>query len=107
MKEPLAPILVAFALINILLLDKLLENPRKTLLGDTQDIEQLRNRHAGIAADEMDDAMMRPPKAEIGEDCVGVGNEIAIGEEQKLDELDDLLLLAFGSRNYVSHIDIF
>ena len=66
-----------------------MQHPAEALLGDPQDVEQLRHRHAGIAADEMDDAVMRAPEAEVGEDLVGIGDEIAIGEEQQLDQTDD------------------
>ena len=99
--------LLAFPLIDIALLYELAENPSKALLGDAQYVEQLSNRQPGIAADEMDNAMVRPSEAELLEDGIRVGNEIAIGEEQELDQLDDFLFLGILSGNYVSHIDIF
>jgi hypothetical protein len=59
----------------------------------------------------MDDPVMRPPEAVIRKDFVGIGNEVPVSKEQKLDQTDDIAirrldLAAFG-RNYVSHIDIF
>ena len=41
-----------------------------------------------MAVDEMDDAVVGAAEAEGRQDRVGVGDEIAIGEEQELDEGD-------------------
>jgi hypothetical protein len=65
--------------------------------------------------DEMDDPVVRPAEAELREDRIGFGGEIAIGEEQQLDAMAHLLLaqepwLAAGHRRrwiYVSHVDLF
>ena len=62
-----------------------------------------------MAPDEMDDAVMGPPKTILREDRIGLGGEIAIGKEQQLDTLPDLVLdRKEGQRDrfYVSHIDI-
>src|SRR5262249_23308269 len=83
-----------------------------------QDVEKVGNLHAGIAIDEVQDAMMRAPEAEAGERLVGIADEIPVGEKQELDQVPDRLLqAAIGSRvdrgrvvagnNYVSHVDIF
>ncbi len=40
----------------------------------------------------MQHPMMRPAEAVIGEQPIGIGDEVAIGEEQELDQLDDLLV---------------
>jgi hypothetical protein len=62
----------------------------------------------------MDHAMMRPAKAVMRQDCVGLGGEVAIREEQQFDPLANLLVAevrGLGGRRllkfYVSHIDIF
>ena len=81
-----------------------------------------------MAVDEMQHAVMRAAEAEIGEDGIGVAGEIAIGEEQQLDEVEQLASVgaclaaspplppAIGSAAsaalrrayiYVSHVDIF
>jgi len=43
--------------------DQLLEDAAEALLGDLEDVEEVRDPDAGMAIDEMDDAVMRPPKA--------------------------------------------
>ena len=96
-EQPLPAVLLARPLIDIALLDQFAQHPAEALLGDAENVEQLRHRHAGIAADEMHDAMMRAPEAEFGQDGVGIGDEIAIGEEQQLDQADDVLV-ALASR---------
>jgi hypothetical protein len=68
-------------------LDKLAQDAREALLRDVENEEQVSDPEAGIAGDEMQDAMMRATVAELGQDGVGVTREVAIGEEQQLDEL--------------------
>ena len=51
--------------------------------------------------------MMRSPEAQLFENGIRVGDEIAVGEEQKLDEFDDFAFRDIGFGDYVSHIDIF
>ena len=59
------------------------------------------------------DAMVGAAEIGRGEDGVRVGDEIAIGEEQELDQVHHGFLLADPDRaggegtTYVSHIDIF
>jgi hypothetical protein len=91
------------------LLHELAENAAQALLGDFQNIEQLPNRHPRMAPDEMDDAVMGPPETVLREDRIWLGGEIAIGKEQELDTLPDLVLDRRERRSggfYVSHIDI-
>src|SRR6516225_5725717 len=64
-KQPLPAIAGALFLHDITLVDQLLEYAAERLFGDLQNIEQLGNFHTGIAVDEMQDAMMRPPEAEL------------------------------------------
>ena len=90
-EEALAPVLLAFPLLDEALVDELLENPPEGLLGDAQDVEQLRHGETGIAIDEMQDAMMRTPEAVAVEKLVGVGDEVPIGEEEELDEVVERL----------------
>ena len=85
-QQPLAPVAVAFLLVDIALVDQFLQHPAEALLGDAQDVEQLLHRHAGIAADEMHHPVMGPAEAEFLQDLVRIGHEIAVGEEQQLDQ---------------------
>ena len=71
---------------------ELTQDARERLLGDPQDFQQLGNRYAGIAGDEINHPVMRPPKSVIGEDHVAFGGEIAIREEQQLHALIELVL---------------
>jgi len=107
MKEPLAAILGALALHHIALVDQLLEHAAERLLGDLQNVEQVGNLDAGIAVDEMQHAVMRPAETELGQHLVRVGDEIAVGEEQELDQVPARLLgavifAALGSRRDAS-----
>jgi hypothetical protein len=52
---------------------------------------------------------MGAPEIVLCEDCIGLGGKIAIGKEQQLDALPNLVLGQAGSKNerfYVSHIDL-
>ena len=52
-----------------------------------------------MATDEMQDAVMRAPELVAFEQTVGVAHEIAIGEEQKLDQIEHRFgVLALGLR---------
>jgi len=73
---------------HITFVDELFEHAAERLLGDLQDIEQVRNFHAGIAVDEMQHAVMGAAEAELGQNLVGIADEVAIGEEQELDEVE-------------------
>ena len=74
------------------LLDQLLEDPVEALLGDAQDVEELRDGQAGLPVDEMQDPVMRAAEAVIAEDPVGIADEVAIGEEEQLDQVVGRLL---------------
>src|SRR3546814_1895711 len=54
LQQTLAPVAGAGALDDVFLRHQLGEHPAQALLGDLQDIEQVRDRHAGLPADEMD-----------------------------------------------------
>ena len=41
----------------------------------------------GLAVDEVQHAVMGAAEAVVGEDAVGVADEVAIGEEQQLDQV--------------------
>ena len=86
-EQPLAAIVGALALHDVALVDQLLEHAAERLLGDLENVEQIGDLHAGIAVDEMQHAVMRAAEAELGQHLVGIADEIAIGEEQKLDEV--------------------
>ena len=66
--------------------DQLLEHARQALLGDLQNVEQFGDRQARLAVDEMQHPVMGAAKAVVCEDLVRIGGEIAIGEEEQLDD---------------------
>jgi hypothetical protein len=84
----------AFLLHHVALVDELLEHAAERLLGDLEDVEQLRNLHAGIAIDEMQHPVMGAPETEFRQHVVGIADEVAIGEEQELDDVPDRLVPA-------------
>ena len=92
LQQPLAAVLRAAMLDDEALPDQLPEHPVEALLGDAQDAEQVADGHLRMAPDEVDHPVMRPAKAELRKDRVGLGGEIAIGEEQQLDAVAHLLL---------------
>ena len=119
-QQPLAAVLRALLLHHVALIDQLLEHAAERLLGDVQDVEQVGDLHARIAVDEMQHAVMRAAEAELAQHLVRIADEVAIGEEQQLDDVPDRLLRRRrwrGGRSarlggacahiYVSHVDIF
>jgi hypothetical protein len=83
-------------------------------------VEQVGDLHTGIAIDEMQHPMVRPAEVEFLQHVVGIGHEVPVGKEQKLDQVPDRLALGGRGRgplrrrnaglrgkNYVSHVDIF
>ncbi len=82
----LATILRAGDLLDEARVDELLEHTRKTLLGYLQHVQQFGDGQSGHAVDEVQDTMMRAPEAVAFQDVVRVGREIAVGEEQQLDD---------------------
>jgi len=57
------------------------------LLGDAQHVQQIGHLQAGITVDEMHDTVMRPSEPEGLQLMIGVTDEIAVGEEQQLDDI--------------------
>ncbi len=99
----------------------------KRLLGDFQNIEQLRHAQTRVPVDEMQHPMMGAAEAVLGQNLVGFAREIAIGEKQQL-RASDKLIPALGVllrpayaplgrawntaaagpiSRYVSHVDLF
>ena len=111
-EQALAAVLAAGALLDEAGIDQLLQDARQALLGDLQDVEQVGDRQAGIAVDEMQHAVMRAAEVGLRQDRVGIGDEVAIGEEQELDQVHHRVLSAAAGTSrgermiYVSHIDI-
>ena len=108
-EKPLPSVLNARALGNKALPDQLTENTTEALLGDAQDAEQLTDCHLRVTSDKMNYPMMGPSKCVLREYRVGLGSEIAVGEEQQLDPLPHLVLdggWRDDERFYVSHIDL-
>ena len=88
---------------HVALVHQLLEHPAERLLGDLQHVEQIGDLHARMAVDEMQHAVVRAAEAELGQHIVGIADEVAVGEEQELDEIPDRLggmrpLLGLGRR---------
>ena len=90
-EQALAAVVVAFLLHHVALVDELLEHAAERLLGDLQHVEQVGDLHARVAVDEMQHAVMGPPEVEFGQHVVGIADEVAVGEEQKLDDVPDRL----------------
>ena len=67
------------------------EDPRKSLLRDLEDAQQLGDRDAGIAADEVDRAVVGAPEAVAGQDRVRLGREVPVRVEQHLHRLTQLI----------------
>jgi hypothetical protein len=91
-EQTLAAVVRALLLHHIALVDELLEHATERLLGDLEDVEQLRDLHARIAVDEMQHAVVGAAEAELRQHVVGIADEVAIGEEQQLDDVPDGLL---------------
>ena len=86
-KKALPAVVVAGLLHDVAFVEQLLEHPAQRLLGDAQHVEQIGDLQAGIAVDEMHDAVMRAAEPERLQLMVGVADEIAVGEEQQLDDI--------------------
>ncbi len=102
-EQALAAVVRALLLQHVALVDELLEHAAERLLGDLQDVEQVGDLHAGIAVDEMQHPVVRAAEAELGQHVVRIADEVAIGEEQQLDDVPDRLArrrrrLGAGSR---------
>src|SRR4029077_4545700 len=65
MQEPLPAVVLALLLQHVTLVDQLLENPAKRLLGDAQQVQQFGDLHAGMAIDKVKHPMVRPAKSEF------------------------------------------
>ena len=69
-----------------------------------QDVQKVGDLHAGMAGDEMQHPVMRAPEAELGQRLVGVADEVPVGEEQQLDQVEDRLA-GLPGRSGVGRID--
>lgn len=124
-KEPLTPVDRSGPLLYEILIDKLLQDTPKTLLGNAQNAEQIRHHDAGVAIHEVKHAVVSPPKTEFGQLVIRIGGKIAISEKKQLDQViwkgflhtwgalihrgaiwtDHVICKLFEI--YVSHIDLF
>ena len=86
-KQALPAVVVAGLLHDVAFVEQLLEHPAERLLGDAQHVQQVGDLQAGIAVDEMHHPVMGAAEAERLQLVVGVADEIAIGEEQQLDDV--------------------
>jgi hypothetical protein len=93
-QKPLAAIVRARALQHIALINELFEHAAEGLFGDFQDVEQVGDFDAGIAIDEVQHPMVRAAEAKLYQHFIRIADEIAIGEEQKLDQIPIRLLTA-------------
>ena len=92
-KQAMAAVVRALLLHHVAFVDELLEHAAERLLGDAQDIEQVGDLHAGVAVDEMQHPVVRAAEAELLQHVVGIGHEVPVGKEQKLDQVPDRLAL--------------
>ena len=86
-EQPLAPVGRAGPALDEALVDQFLEHPVEALLGDPQDVQEFGDRQARLAVDEMQHPVMGAPETEVGQDAVGIADEVAIGEEEQLDQV--------------------
>src|SRR6202042_166366 len=86
-KKALPAIAVAGLLHDIAFVEQLLQDAPERLLGDSQHVEQVGNLQPGIAVDEMQHPVVRATKAKGLKLVIGVADEIAVGEKQKLDDV--------------------
>ena len=96
-QQPLAPVLSRRPSARSSPVDQLLQHAGQALLGDLQDLEQVGDPQAGMAVDEMQHAVVGAAEPELGEHGVGLAREVAIGEEQQLDERDEMGIGARGA----------
>src|SRR5665213_14551 len=86
-QEALTPVLRAFLLNHVALIDQLLEHAAERLFGDVEDFQQVSDLHAGIAVDEMQHTVMGAAEGELAQHLVRIADEIAVSEEQQLDDV--------------------
>ena len=87
-KEALAPVARAGTHIDIAAVEQVLHHAIETLFGDLEDVQQLGHRQSRPAADEVQHPVMRAAEAEAVQQTVCIAHEIAVGEEQKLDQVE-------------------
>jgi hypothetical protein len=102
---------------HVAVLNEVAQYAPKALLGDFQNVEEIRDTHTGMTVDEMQHAMVRAAEAKAGEQFIGVADEIPVRKKQQLDQVIGGTAGAFvrrigeasGCRRdvYVSHVDIF
>src|SRR5216683_2412147 len=110
LEQALAPVAAAGPLPDEALAHQLAQHAAQALLGDVQDAQQVGHAHLRVAADEINDAVVRAAEAVARQHGVGLGGEIAIGVVEQLDALAQFLLAEeqeIGARFYVSHVDLF
>ena len=71
---------------------QLAQNPAEALFGDVQDAQQIAHARLRMPADEMHDPVMGAAEPVFGENRIGLGGEVAIGEEQQFHPLPQLVL---------------
>ena len=123
-QQPLAAVATARLLRDPAFVDELLQHAGQALLGDLQDLQQVRDPQARIAVDEVQHAVVGAAQAEFGQHGVGLAREVAVGEKQQLDDGDEAgvgagsdacprfrrLAARYAAQRlgiYVSHVDLF
>ena len=91
-EQALAAVVAAGRLDDVVLLHQRGQHPGQRLLGDAEDAEQVAHRDPRPAADEMQHPVMRPAHAQLRQDLVGAGGEVAIAEEEQVLGQAQLLL---------------
>ena len=81
-EQALAAVGAALCLGDVALLDEGAEHAGQALFGDAEHGEEFADRHASVAADEMQHPVMGAAEAEFFEDDIGGVGEIAVGEKQ-------------------------
>ena len=79
---------VAEAALDVAALDQILEHAVEALLGDLQNIEEFRDGQARAPRCEIEHPMMGATEPIPGEQTVGIGDKVTIGEEHQFDEVE-------------------
>ena len=108
-KQALTAVLLADRLSDIVFCLQFAEHAAQRLLGDIEQAEQIRHRHAGLARDEIKCAVMRPSESMRGEQVVRALDQIGIAEIEQFDAAPDFRFAQEQRRGEwvcVSHVDI-
>src|SRR5262249_2506675 len=106
-QQALATVTCAALLLDVALLQEILQHPGDRLLGDLQDRQEMSHGVPGMAADEIERAVMRPAELIVLELLVGLEREVAVGVEHQLYALAQFLFAQeqrVSGRSRIHHV---